>query len=238
MTMHQKMLPSSVPYPTQPLRREIMKVLLSFAVGVLAQTLLLFTNTSHAVPIVVNFTLTVDTVDQGPLPACAGNVVQHTFGCANAVGNTYAGNFTVDNAVLIGNGLKTGVPVSNFFLQIGTVIWNQSIPSDFQGFRGLGIGSPGPGMVASGGALVDLAGGVYGAADIPFVDFSNPIVVIPPNRFSAFDGITRLNGCLTIGTGRGACATVPEPGGLLLFLIGVLGLVSVSSKCRKARHPR
>jgi hypothetical protein len=215
-----------------------MKVLLSFAVGVIAQALLLFTNTSHAVPIVVNFTLTVDTVNQGPLPGCAGNAIQHTFGCANAVGNSYTGNFTVDNAVLIGNGLKTGVPVSSFFLQIGTVIWNQSIASDFQGFRGLGIGSPGPGMVVSGGAMVDLAGGVYGRGDIPFVDFSNPVVFFPANRFSAFDGITQLNGCLTIGTGRGACATVPEPGGLLLFLIGALGLVSVSSKFGKARHSR
>jgi hypothetical protein len=187
---------------------------------------LVFANSAYAVPMDVNFTLTADTVDQAPLPQCAGGPeFGPTFGCSNAIGDTYVGSFRVDDSILTGDGLLTGVPVSDFFLQIGDVIWSQNpVPNNsFAGFRGLATEAPGPGLVVSGGALVDLAGGVFGIGDHPFVDFSSP-GFLASNRFSALDDPdgTRLQGCLT--TGNGSACPVPEPGTSLLFLVGALGL--------------
>jgi PEP-CTERM motif len=181
-------------------------------------------NSSCAAPIQVNFTLTVDTVDQAPLPDCASAGEILTFGCNNAIGDTYVGSFMVDDSILAGDGLLTGIPVSDFFLQIGDVIWSQNpVPNNqFSGFRGLDLFAPGPGLVVSGGALVDLAGGVFGSGDIPFVDFFIP--GFTPNRFSANDGLTSLQGCLAIGVVGSACLSVPESGTLALFGIGLLGL--------------
>jgi hypothetical protein len=204
---------------------------------------LVFANSAYAVPMDVNFTLTVDTVNQAPLPGCAGGPFPGTtFGCNNAIGDTYVGSFRVDDSILTGNGVLTGVPVADFFLQIGDVIWSQNpVPNNqFLGFRGLALGAPGPGLVVSGGALVDLAGGVFGLGDVPFVDFSM-IAGVSSNRFSALDDLdgTRLKGCLTTDNGSGC--PIPEPGTSLLFLVGALGLAltltnrSKRWECRSSR---
>jgi len=184
---------------------------------------LAFPNSSIAAPMQVPFILRVDTIDQAPQPDCASAGENLTFGCNNAIGDTYVGSFMVDDSILAADGLLTGIPVSDFFLQIGDVIWSQNpVPNNqFSGFRGLDLDAPGPGLVVSGGALVDLAGGVFGPADIPFVDFSD---VFQPNHFGANDGLTFLAGCLEIGVLGSACLSVPEPDTLALLGLGLLGL--------------
>jgi len=182
----------------------------------------------------VNFTLTVDAVDQAPLPDCAGGPFVQTFGCNNAIGDTYAGSFIVDDSILAGDGLLEGIPVSDFFLQVGDVIWSQNpVPNNqFAGFRGLDLFAPGPGLIVSGGALVDLAGGVFGPSDIPFVDFFGGFVGVT-NRFAANDGLTALQGCLAIGVGGSDCLAVPEPATFLLLFLGAAGWAMLP-----ARKPR
>jgi hypothetical protein len=47
----------------------------------------------------------------------------------------------VDDSILVGDGLLTGIPASDFFLQIGDVIWSQNpVPNNqFAEFRGLDL---------------------------------------------------------------------------------------------------
>jgi hypothetical protein len=163
--------------------------------------------------------------------------VSGTFNCTISVGDAFVGQFTVDDSVLIGDGIKNGIPISNFFLKIGRVAWDQNglDPDDvFSGFRdsnGLPDTLPGsPAFVVSGGALVDLVGGVFGGADIPFVDFSSPIDG-PSNRFGALDfGPTALTGCLTIGSQASQCVTEPST-----VMLAMLGPVLLYPAWRRAR---
>jgi PEP-CTERM motif len=183
----------------------------------------------------VTFELNVGSVNQTPLPNCdSGNFGAHTFGCDNAIGDIHVGHFTVDDIILSSDGLKTGVPISNFFLKIGDVVWDQENPSDFDGFRDTVTPLPlaiAPGLVVSGGALVDLAGGVFGFVDNPFVDFSNEFGV-GPNQFAAVDlPTTVLVGSLTISD----VSRVPEPATLALFFFGVMAVCR--SRIRLNRMP-
>jgi hypothetical protein len=52
------------------MKPQLARVFVAFAVQTLA---CMFANSSHAVPMNVNFTLTVDSVNQAPLPDCAGD---------------------------------------------------------------------------------------------------------------------------------------------------------------------
>jgi hypothetical protein len=206
------------------MKPEHVHVLVTFAVQTFA---FLFASSSYAAPMEVQFTLTVDTVNQAPFPECASSGEFLGFGCNNAIGDTYVGSFTVDDSILAGDGLQTGIPVFDFSLQIGDVIWSQNpvLNNQFAGFRGLDLFAPGPGLVVTGGALVDLAGGVFGDGDIPFVDFSGN--GLPANRFSADEGATHLEGCLTIGAVKSGCSSIPEPGTLPLLLVSALGLAFI-----------
>src|SRR5262245_3714835 len=99
------------------------RLFVAFVVQMLAFA---FAHSSRAAPMEVHFTLTVDTVNQAPFPQCASNAEFLGFGCNNALGDTYVGSFTVDDSILASDGLVTGEPVFDFFLQIGDVIWSQN----------------------------------------------------------------------------------------------------------------
>lgn len=173
-----------------------------------------------ATPINFDFTLTVTraSIDLNYCDVWGG------FACATSAGDTFVGHGTVANSVLMGDGIKDGVPTTNFFIKIGRVAWDQTggDPDNFFfGFRDSNgqLGATSPGYVVSGGALVDLRGGVIGGADIPFIDFTT----FSPHRFIAFDSIgsSEINGSLRMGT-------VPEPSTLLLTLLGTLSLCAVA----------
>jgi len=175
---------------------------------------------ASATPIHFPFTLTVNPKVFIHPTLCD---VSGGFACATSLGDTFVGQFTVDDSVLLGDGIKDGVPITNFFLKIGRVAWDQNggDPDNFfGGFRDSHQSlAPSPGLVVSGGALVDLRGGVIGGGDVPFVDFTT----FSPHRFIAFDafGSSEIPGSLRIGA-------VPEPSTFLLTLIGALSLCAVA----------
>jgi hypothetical protein len=131
------------------------------------------------------------------------------------VGKTYPGFFTVDDALLATDGLNKPGVLSAFFIQMEDVVWDLLSPSDFRGFRGPdGLGSSSPGFDVLGGEIVNLRGGVYGEADVPFVDFT---FIGVPNTFSTINESGSWSGSMNV-------RRVPEPGTLLLMGIGLLGL--------------
>jgi hypothetical protein len=110
-----------------------------------------------------------------------------TFGCKNAIGDIHVGRFSIDDALLQQEGDNLPGTIINFFLEISPTTWDQAYPlpiTAFLGFRGpvpstpLVLFAPSPGFdVHNGtitgmkGTITGLQGGVFGRADIPFVDF-------------------------------------------------------------------
>lgn len=180
----------------------------------------LFVPSLRADSVDYSLTLTVATVVNNP---CTINPTPglHLFGCNLEVGDQFAGSFLVDDAVLSETGSNLSGSISDFFLQIGTVVWAQAHPfssSDFGGFRGppSGLNAQSPGFDVSGGTITGLEGGVHGVADIPFVDFFG-------NQFNAIDASgTFIEGTLTL-------TSVPEPGTILLLSAAVIGLIAVTA---------
>ncbi len=86
------------------------------------------------------------------------------FPCASSIGDTFVGRFTVDDSVLSSDGTKTDIPVSNFFIKIGRVAWDQNggDPDNFFGgfWISNGIFTDRFEIVVSSGKLVDLEGSV------------------------------------------------------------------------------
>jgi hypothetical protein len=193
----------------------------TFVMLALHMLFLLSPNSSYAMPLDVTFDLHVDSVS-----GCSDYYVKNTaFGCSVLPGNDYIGSFTVLDPSKLTEGLNTGVQVSDFYLRIGDITWNQNNPtgSAFRGFRdSVNNFAVGPGLVVHYGKIVDLFGGVFGPDDVPYVDFMYDGVT---NRFAAHDlGPGDLHGSLTVN--------VPEPGTLLLFLVGALALACIRPRAR------
>ena len=90
-------------------------------------------------------------------------------------------------------------------------------------------GALSPGFDVINGDITNLRGGVYGAADVPFVDFSN---VGGANHFNALGlavgapgtSFSRVGDGRTLFAGTMEIFRIPEPGTLGLFAIGLLAL--------------
>ena len=140
-------------------------------------------------PISYQLSLTVE----GGTQALCRETPYTTFGCQNSLGDIHIGSFNLDNGI-----------VSDFLLQIGSVVWNQDAPSDFWGIHPFTLQGN------------QLTGGVYGSGDVPFVDFLG-------SRFSAIDPVqTLIWGGLEVHQ-------VDEPS--TLFLLGVgLGFLAFMAR--------
>lgn len=140
-----------------------------------------------------------------------------------AVGDVFHALVTVDDAALSVDGDHAGVPLEGFRLEMAGLAWDPNDPSSvFFGFRGPAIGSVSPILVSSGGVLTGLKGGVYGGADVPFVDFFNN------GRFSADDGENVISG--GIQAGAAPVSSVPEPGSMWSLGAGLAGLLGFSRR--------
>ncbi|WP_246099418.1 PEP-CTERM sorting domain-containing protein [Methylibium rhizosphaerae] len=172
-----------------------------------------------------SITLTIDRIEQ--YSAC-NNALSgyYTFGCLS-VGDTFTGGFSVDSAILATDGLNNTASIFDFFLPFGRSQYATGTENvTLAGFRnGSGFASA-PGFLIQGGQVVDLVGGVYGSADIPFIDMHNSISV-PRNSFLAYDGRTAAYGSLTVA------AAVPEPETYAMMALG-LGAVGWAARRRKA----
>lgn len=189
--------------------------------------LMLAAPSASAAPVLHKLTLVVTEVFEQPAPECA-TLLAPTFGCDNAVGDVHIGFFSVDSTLLGMEGDNLPAGVSNFVLSINDVVWDQANPdpaSSFSGFRDtLGFAASFD-VDVHGGSITDVIGGVYGGADVPFVDFSSGFVLSPvfglspTNSFYALDVVgVALGGTLQI-------SRVPEPGTLFLISIGMVGML-------------
>lgn len=173
---------------------------------------LLIAPVAKAIPVPFNLILEVTDVSEDPL--CGGPFA--SFGCGNAPGDVHTGVFSVDSSLLALEGDSLPGGVSNFFLRIGNVVWDQENPepaSDFTGFRDAAghTGAPSFDVDVHGGTITGLHGGVFGPADFPALDFSP---TVPPGAFIAVDlDSTALMGNLRINR-------VAEPPVLFLVSIG------------------
>lgn len=168
---------------------------------------------AKAIPVPFKLTLEVTDVFEDPL--CTGGSL--SFGCDNAPGDIHTGFFSVDSSLLALEGDNLPGGVSNFFLRIGNVVWDQANPSpasDFFGFRdAAGHFAPSFDVDVHGGTITDVHGGVFAPADLPAIDFA-PLAGLSPGTFEAVDGTitTDLRGTLQV-------SRVSEPS--VLFLAGI-----------------
>lgn len=172
-----------------------------------------------------NITLTIDRIEQY---STCNNALSgyYSFGCLS-VGDSFTGSFSVDSAILSADGVNNTASIFDFFLPFGRSLYATGPENiTLAGFRnGTGFASA-PGFLVEGGQLVDLVGGVYGSADIPFIDMHNNLSV-PRNSFIAYDGRTAAYGSLTVA------AAVPEPETYAMMALG-LGAVGWAARRRKA----
>lgn len=177
-----------------------------------------------ASPVLFNLTLQVTDVFQTPSPACSS---AHNFGCSNAPGDIHVGSFFIDSIRLSPDGTRSG-GVSNFFLHIGNVTWDQTRAaplSDFAGFiNGLGLfGQSSFDIDVLGGTIAGLRGGVHGPAGLPAIDFN-----VRPGGFEAVDiAGTGIGGSLRVNR-------VPEPSLPALLAISIAPLVWIRFRRRSA----
>lgn len=171
---------------------------------------------AKAIPVLFKLTLDVTDVSEDPL-SCGGPIA--SFGCGNTPGDVHTGVFSVDSGLLALEGDNLPGGVSNFFLRIGNVVWDQANPapaSDFEGFRDAAahVGAPSFDVDVHGGTITDVHGGVFGPADLPALDFA-PLAGLSPGTFIAVDlDSTALEGNLLI-------SRVAEPPVLFLVSIGL-----------------
>lgn len=166
------------------------------------------------------------------------------------VGNSYLGSLTVDDGILIADGINKVGSVSAFRIQMENVIWDlnlASLSNAFLGFRGPeGLGSSSPGFDVLGGSVTNLRGGVFGSSDFPFVDFST-------NSHGAFSRSANVCGAnptycgnaanyfstnnqLGIFGGSMLVYDVPQPPALFLLLLGLLGVLAYRSRKELITH--
>lgn len=88
------------------------------------------------------------------------------------VGNRYLGSFTLDDALLLHDGLNQPGSLSAFRVQFEDVFWDMNDPTHFAGFRGPNGFGLTPGFDVLGGQVVNLRGGIFSRGDFPFIDFS------------------------------------------------------------------
>jgi hypothetical protein len=178
--------------------------------------------TTYATPVNYQIEFTVDAVsgalDPGNCspgyPSGAGG-----FDCSVAIGDTYFGEFSIDDALLTEDGENLGAVVYDFFIEFASVVWDylmEDPDSVFEGFRGPGgLGVDSPGFDVVNGEVVNLRGGVYGPGDAAYVDFSPLGPDGGLNRFGAGDGRTFAYGDMVI-------ARIPEPPTWALVVLGLL----------------
>jgi hypothetical protein len=140
------------------------------------------------------------------------------FGALSA-GQTFVGGFAIDEDILATDGVVNSAPIYNLRMPFGNALYSTAADNmTLWGFRNqYGLGAIAPGFKILNGNIVDLVGGFYGGADVPFVDFYSPPFLPDANHFWAYDGALGASGSLTI-------TRIPEPATLALLVFGLAGI--------------
>jgi len=201
-------------------------------------TLLICTPLSaFAIPVTyqMRFTVLSGQVVTAVVPTPSG---PPTITAADAAGNIYLGLFSLDSDILLTDGIGKLGNLNSFFVQMEDNIWGFNSPANnsFAGFRGPAgtLGSPSPGFDVVNGEITNIRGGVYGPADVPFVNFSFGT----PNTFDARGLLTfhqdgtpssmlsgpDVGGALGTAFGTFEIIRVPEPATVVLFGLALAAL--------------
>jgi hypothetical protein len=137
----------------------------------------------YATPVTYNMTLTINSASSGRYP-CDGFTFPQ-LGCFDPMpvpGDIFYGSFTIDDAILSSDGIKSGV-LSSFRIEISNYVWDMNVDNPFfSGWRGpipeypqctACLGAASPGFVVRNGIIVGLTGGLVGRGDATSVDFYN-----------------------------------------------------------------
>lgn len=156
-----------------------------------------------------------------------------TFGCDTQVGDTARGYLRTGRPLeKYRDGIWAFKPKS-YITTFGDIVWDSTEPSDLVGFRGPAqkytpLGTPDAniqildnpdtlGVEVENGIIKRLVGGVYGGGDLPHLDYLE--VANGSARFLAWYDLW-IEGTYTITRVRG----VPEPAGVFLLSVGLLGM--------------
>jgi hypothetical protein len=145
----------------------------------LVLALLFAPSLAHTAPIPFSLTLHVDAITRlgVPVSECAplhpDLFFVPQYMCA--LGDVYTGHFVVDDSLLTLEGDNLPFAISDFFIQIGTVVYDQNNPfqSMFHFFSRFpeGLGAPGLNFNVHGGQITGLTGFVIGDGDVYSLDF-------------------------------------------------------------------
>jgi hypothetical protein len=199
--------------------------------------------TATAIPITyqIKFTALAGSVSTRVFPDPIGPGTTHF---EDAAGTVYFGLFAVDDSILATDGLNKPGSVEFFSIQMEDNIWAYNLAGNnsFVGFRGPGgLGAASPGFDVVNGTITNLRGGVFGIADVPFVDFS----LFGPNTFNARGApsapfipgttVSYVGTAFETVTGTMEIFRVREPGTLMLLAFGLLVLAVVIGRARRQR---
>jgi hypothetical protein len=208
-----------------------------------------FATTASAAAIAFKATFTVDSIYASP------DYLPGTLVSPPVTGEKYYAYIKVDDSILWSDGPANAGEVLAFSSQIGSSVWNPDLPwsivNDFAGFRGpcygpisctpeqygiWGLGSEFLGFDVVNGAATGLRGGVFGAADFPYIDFlgdrfsSSSRFLVDPDLVG--NGVYEEFGL----QGTLALQRIPEPGSVVLFAIGVFALSAASAASVRRRQ--
>jgi hypothetical protein len=206
-----------------------------YIAALLASVLFVAPLASVATPVSYQIEFAIDTIDGATDPGqCPPGDPNGPggFNCSVAVGDSWFGEFTIDDALLADDGENLGAIVYDFVIEIAGILWDFLAPdpdSAFYGFRGPdGLGSASPGFDVVDGEIVNLRGGVYGLADVPYVDFSPLGPYGGLNRFGTGDGRTFAYGDMFV-------TRVTEPATWALVVAGLGALIAARRRPARAR---
>lgn len=144
--------------------------------------------------------------------------VAELFDFKPAIGDVFLGSLLLEDSVGAVDGDDRMGGLLRLDLELAGLSWNYDIATGkggaLAGFLSTqGLGSVSPSFAFAGGELVGWRGGVYGGADVPFIDFLG-------TGFRSTDaGLASIHGATTFGK----IPMVPEPSTFAYFLLPMAG---------------
>lgn len=182
---------------------------------------------AFAYPITYSIRFQVTSVSEKWNSGNPGDLV-FLFDYKPAIGDVFTGSMRLEDSVgsvdgtdRMGGLLGLDLNLAGLSWTYDEIIGNSGALTGFRSSHGLGAVSPS--FAFAGGELQGWQGGVYGAADYPFIDFLGSSFSSVDASFSVISGTTTFQ----------KIAMVPEPSTLVYFLLPIVGWFLT----RRSRRP-